>query len=420
MADSRAINYKLKSSQLNAAKPRDKPYLLLDGGGLYVEVLATGSKIWRYIYSFEGRRPKWTIGPYPEIGIAEARDAHALLRAKLAKGIDPVEERKRSEQTDADAKRRSVTFADFAQVWVRETLFYRSAAYRTQVVRFLDSYINPGIGQKALHQVKAGDVLAIMEKLLHVPVTADRCRVIVQQVYNFAIRKLIVESNPALAVRGAVAVPPAKHHVHLREPELVRFWGELDKQSGTSALTVYAARLLAYTMVRKSELIKAKWPEVDWKKGVWTVPAERMKMRREHRVYLSRQAVALLRDLHRMTGHGEYLFPMRFLGGKGRPMSDATLNHMIGRLDFGVPEFAPHGLRSTAATILKEHRVVQQDVIELLLSHEEKKEVVAAYTRAELADDRRRALQWYADHIDALTAAARSPAAPADPARPAA
>lgn len=410
MADSRAINYKLKSSQVAAAKPRDKPYLLLDGGGLYIEVLTTGSKIWRYIYSFEGRRPKWTIGPYPEISIADARDAHAKLRAKVARGIDPVVERKRDTQADADEKRRSVLFRDFAQVWVRETLFYRSEAYRTQIVRFLDSYINPVIGDKSLHQVKAGDILAVMEKLVHVPVTADRCRVIVQQVYNFAIRKLIVESNPAIAVRGAVSVPPPVHHVHLREPQLAKFWVELDKQRGASALTVFAAKLLAYTMLRKSELIKGKWDELQWDASTWVVPAERMKMRREHRVYLPRQAMDLLRDLHRMTGHGEYMFPMRFRGGEGRPMADATLNHMFGRLDFGVPEFAPHGLRSTAATILKEHRVVQQDVIELLLAHEEKSKVVAAYTRAELADDRRRALQWYADRIDVLIGVGQAPA----------
>lgn len=402
MADSRAINYQLKASQLAAAKPRDKNYLLLDGGGLYVEVLTTGTKIWRYIYSFEGRRPKLTIGPFPEISIAQARDQHAVLRAKVAQGIDPVEERRRDEQARQDQARRGVSFRDFAALWVKETLFYRSASYRAQNIRFLDSYINPIIGDKALGQVKAADVLKVMEGCRATPVTADRCRVIVQQVYNYAIRKLIVESNPAIAVRGAIVIPPKKHHVHLREPQLAAFWRELDKQAGASMVTVMAAKLLAYTMLRKSELRLGKWAELDLDAGVWDVPEERMKMKRPHRVYLPRQAVALLRDLYKMTGHGAYLFPMRFRGGEGRPMSDATLNHMFGRLDFSVPEFAPHGLRGTAATLLKENGF-SRDVIELLLAHQERNQVVAAYTHAELADDRRRALQWYADRIDAIT-----------------
>ena len=402
MADSRAINYQLKASQLAAAKPRDKNYLLLDGGGLYVEVLTTGTKIWRYIYSFEGKRPKLTIGPFPEISIAQARDVHALMRAKVAQGIDPVEERKRDEQARVEEVRRGVLFRDFAALWIKETLFYRSASYRAQVVRFLDSYINPHIGDKTLHQVKAADVLKVMEGCRATPVTADRCRVIVQQVYNYAIRKLIVESNPAVAVRGAIVIPPKKHHVHLLEPQLARFWRELDKQSGASMVTVLAAKLLAYTMLRKSELRLGQWVEVDLAAGVWDVPAERMKMKRPHRVYLSRQAVELLQDLHKMTGHGAYMFPMRFRGGEGRPMGDATLNHMFGRLDFGVPEFAPHGLRGTAATLLKENGF-SRDVIELLLAHQERSQVVAAYTHAELADERRKALQWYADRIDAIT-----------------
>lgn len=400
--DSRAINYKLKSSQLAAAKPRDKNYLLLDGGGLYVEVLTTGTKIWRYIYSFEGRRPKLTIGPFPEISIAQARDVHALMRAKVAQGIDPVEERRRDEQARQDQVRRGVAFRDFAAVWVKETLFYRSTAYRAQVVRFLESYINPHIGDKALADVKAADVLKVMEGCRATPVTADRCRVIVQQVYNYAIRKLMVESNPAVAVRGAIVVPPKKHHVHLREPQLAAFWRELDKQAGASIVTVLAAKLLAYTMLRKSELRLGRWSEVSLDAAIWDVPAERMKMRRPHRVYLPRQAVDLLRQLHKMTGHGAYLFPMRYRGGEGRPMGDVTLNHMFGRLDFGVPDFAPHGLRGTAATLLKENGF-SRDVIELLLAHQERSQVVAAYTHAELADERRQALQWYADRIDAIT-----------------
>ena len=401
----RSVNYKLKPAQLNAAKPKDKAYLLADGGGLYLEVLPTGSRIWRYIYSHQGKRPKLTIGPYPEIGIAQARDAHTKYRTQLANGINPVDAIREAREASEEEKRRSVLFTDYSAQWVRETMFHRSQSYRTQVLRFLDSYINPVIGQKSLAEVRPADVLVIVNGLRKTPTTADRCRVIVQQVFNYAIRNLVAESNPAIAVRGAVVVPPKTHHRHLSEPELARFWRELNKQQGTSAVVVYAAKLLAYTMARKSELRLAKWAEFDMDKGIWNVPAERMKMRKPHRVYLPKQAVELLRALHQMTGHGEYLFPMRFKGGVGRPMGDVTLNHMFGRLDFGVPEFAPHGLRGTAATLLRENGF-GRDVVELLLAHQERSQTVGAYTHAEFAEERARALQWYADRIDALTAQA--------------
>jgi len=168
-------------------------------------------------------------------------------------------------------------------------------------------------------------------------------------------------------------------------------------------VTIYAAKLLMLTMVRKSELRLAKWEEFDLKEATWDIPVVRMKMRSPHRVYLSRQAVILLRELKKMTGHGEYVFPTRFFGGAGKPISDATLNHFIKRLDFGVPEFSPHGTRGTAATLLRENGFARE-VVERLLAHQERSSVVAAYTHAEFADERRKALQWLADRIDAIIA----------------
>lgn len=399
MGQQRHINYTLKPTVLNAAKPKEKPYVLTDGGGLYVEVLPGGSKVWRYSYRLGAKRPKYTIGPYPQISIAEARGKHEDLRAQVAKGVDPSDEKRfeREESEIGDAP----LFETFAQTWVKETLFYRSDSYRQQCIRFLDSYINPTIGALDLTQVKPRHVLAIMEANKHIPTTADRCRSLIQQVFNFAIRKLLVDSNPATAVRGAISVPPKQHHRHLSEKELGAFWKELDRQRQATVIVVYATKLLTLTMVRKSELRLAKWAEFDLEKALWDIPGDRMKMRKPHRVFLSRQAVELLTYLHRITGHGEYVFPTRYVAGEGRPISDATLNHFLKRLDFGVPEFAPHGLRGTAATLLREHGF-ERDVVELLLSHTERNQVVAAYTHAEHADERRRALQFLADKIDQL------------------
>ena len=402
MAD-RSVNYALRAMVINAAKPKSKPYVLTDGGGLYVEVLATGSKVWRYSYRLGGNRPKMTIGPYPQIGIADARDKHAELRALVAKGVDPIKFTRETQAQREAEERGRLTFASFAKQWIADTLFYRSESYRTQTIRFLDVYIHPSIGEMTLPDVKPSHVLTIVESLRTVPTTADRCRALIQQIFNHAIRKLLVESNPAVAIRGVIKVPPKTHHRHLSEKELAAFWKKVSMQHTASAVTVYAVKLLTLTMVRKSELRLAKWDEFDLEAGIWDIPAMRMKMRNPHRVYLSRQALDLLRELKKMSGHGEYAFPTRFLGGQGKPISDATLNHFIKRLDFGVPEFSPHGTRGTAATLLRESGF-SRDVVERLLAHQERSSVVAAYTHAEYAEERRKALQWLADRIDTITA----------------
>lgn len=402
MPTQRHVNYTLRPTAINAAKAKDKPYVLTDGGGLYIEVLPGGSKVWRYTYRLGGKRPKLTIGQYPQIGIAQARDLHEEMRALVGQGIDPAEQRKEIAKDVLAQEQRSVTFRDFSRAWVNETLTHLSVSYRSQSIRFLDSYICPRIGDMRLGEVLPRDVLAILEENKHIPTTADRCRSLIQQVYNFAIRKLLVDTNPATPVRGAIVVPPKTHHRHLNEKELAAFWRALDMQRNATVITVYAAKLLMLTMTRKSELRLAKWAEFDLNDGRWDIPGPRMKMRLPHRVFLSRQAVELLRYLHRITGHGEYVFPTRFVGGHGLPIGDATLNHLFKRLDFGVPEFPPHGTRGTAATLLREHGF-PKDVVELLLAHAERDQSAAAYSHMELASERRRALQFLADKIDEIT-----------------
>jgi len=403
MSTQRHVNYVLRPAAINTAKAKEKAYVLTDGGGLYIEVLPGGSKVWRYTYRIGGKRPKLTIGPYPQIGIAQARDLHEQMRALVAQGIDPSEQRREIAHEAKVNAGKSVTFRNFSLTWVSETLSHLSENYRTQCIRFLDTYICPKIGDMRLGDVLPRDVLGILEQYKHIPTTADRCRSIIQQVYNFAIRKLLVDTNPATPVRGAIRVPPKKHHRHLSEPELALFWAELDMQRNATVITVSAAKLLMLTMTRKSELRLSKWVEFDLNEGRWDVPSSRMKMRLPHRVWLSRQAVELLRYLHKITGKGEYVFPTRFVGGNGRPIGDVTLNHFFKRLDFGVPEFSPHGTRGTAATLLREHGFAK-DVVELLLAHAERDQSAAAYSHMELTPERKRAMQFLADRIDELTA----------------
>jgi len=391
----RHVNYNLKPLVVDSAKPRDKAYALTDGGGLQLEVLPSGSKTWRFKYHLNGKREKVTIGGYPAFTIKQARDRHEELRALVERGQSPAKAKRvvASEQKLAEARR--LTFQTFAQRWVSETLFYRSGGYVAQTVRWLDAYVYPAIGDMQLEEVQPGDVLAIIKARADTSVTAERIRVIVQQIFNHAIRNLLVTTNPAQPLRGAIARAPVEHHRHLSEKELGEFWRKLAVQ-GAHATTIAASKLLMFTMTRKSELLRSKWSEFDLDAAVWDVPKERMKMGKAHRVFLSRQALVVLREVRELTGDGAYVFPSIFRGNV--PMGDVTLNHFFKRIDFGVPEFSPHGLRGTAATLLREHGF-GRDVVELLLAHSEKNATVAAYSHMELAADRKRALQYLADRV---------------------
>ncbi|WP_093121314.1 tyrosine-type recombinase/integrase [Variovorax sp. OK605] len=396
----RHVNYSLKPATINNAAPREKPYSMTDGGGLHIEVLPSGSKVWRYKYHLNGKREKVTIGSYPAFSIKQARDKHEEFRAVVERNESPARQKQSALDERRAAEARAVTFKTFAELWVDETLFYRSANYRSQTLRWLQEYVYPAIGEKALDEVEPEHVLRIIEKRLDTSVTAERIRVIIQQIFNYAIRKLIVKSNPATPLRGVVTRAPVKHHRHLNEKELAAFWKAVDRQ-GAHATTVAATKLLLLTMTRKIELLRAKWEEFDLEAGIWNIPASRMKMKKAHRVFLSTQAASTLQIVHTLTGHGDYVFPSIFRGGV--PMGDVTLNHFVKRIDFGVPEFSPHGMRGTAATLLREHGF-GRDVVELLLAHAEKSQVVAAYTHAEHAEERKRAMQFLADYIDQLAA----------------
>lgn len=396
----RHVNYVLRPPTIDNAKPREKPYPLADGGGLYVDVLPSGSKVWRFKYHLNGKREKVTIGAYPAFNIKQARDRHEELRGQVERGESPAKGKQALSAAQKLTVSRALDFRTFAQQWIDETLFYRSAGYRAQIVRWLDAYVYPAIGDFKLKDVRPADVLPIIEKLRDMSVTAERVRTIIQQIYNHAIRKLLVTSNPAAPLRGIVQRAPVEHHRHLSEKELGAFWRALDKQ-GAHASTINASKLLMLTMARKTELLRSTWPEFDLDAAIWNVPAERMKMKKPHRVFLSRQAVELLREVNKQSGHGDYVFPSIFRGSV--PMGDVTLNHLFKRMDFGVPDFSPHGTRGTAATMLREHGF-GRDVVELLLAHQEKSQVVAAYTHAEFVPERKRAMQFLADHVEVLAA----------------
>ncbi|MHA6844259.1 tyrosine-type recombinase/integrase [Ralstonia syzygii] len=395
----RHFNYVLTPTRLNNAKPKDKPYKLVDGGGLFVLVSPGGAKNWKYQYPLDGKRCEVTIGRYPEIGVADARDRHTVYRAMVERGEDPAAHRRleKAERAVRDAlDADDGLFKAFSLKWIDERLAGKTEGYRKQIRSRLERFVWPAIGRKLLADVKPAHVLAIIEELRATPNTAEGVRGIIQQCYDYGVQKLLVESNPARPLRGVITVPKAVHHRHLSESELGAFWRALGKQ-GAHPSTTAAARMLMYSMCRKNEVLRARWVEFDFDKAQWDIPADRMKSRKPHRVFLSRQAVELLAIQRAVSGGYEYVFPSPSIPTV--PLADATLNHLFKRLEFGVLEFSPHGTRGTAATLLREHGF-GRDVVELLLAHTERNQTAASYHHHELEAERRRALQYLADEID--------------------
>ena len=233
MSRKRHFNYTLTPTRLNNAKPKEKPYKLTDGGGLFVQVMPGGSKTWCYQYSLAGKRREVTIGRYPEIAVKDARDRHSEFRAMVEQGNDPAA-KKRADEAERKARESlredEGQFKAFSLKWIDERLSGKSDGYQKQIRSRLDRFVWPFIGRKALEDVKPADVLSIIEKLRATPNTAEGGRVIIQQVYNYAIQKLLVETNPALPLRGVIEVPKAEHHRHLSESELGAFWRAVGKQ----------------------------------------------------------------------------------------------------------------------------------------------------------------------------------------------
>ena len=403
----RAVNYTLTDKKINATKPRDKPFPLADGGGLYLEILVSGSKVWRYSFGFDGKRTKATIGPYPLITIKEARDKHEELRKQLLDGINPARQKQIDKIEAAAAVEQTQTFKDFAQTWLAEQQTTITQRSLKQTNNWLTNDIYPAFGALPLGQVHAKDVRDLLEAMRNTPVKASGVRSIVERIYKYAAMKLLVTYNPATPMKGLIKVPKATHYRPLSVAEIGPFL-ESVRTCNAHIGTRIAVEFLMLTAVRKDNACKARWEHIDLKARTWTIPGRTvggngfMKMPEPHTVYLSDQVVRLLERARELSASSEWVFPSVF--SRSKPMAECSINHLLSRLkDAGScpADFAPHGLRSTFSTLSNEGGILL-DVVEVCMAHQERNAVRAAYNRAKYAPQCREALQWYANRIDQI------------------
>ena len=388
----------LKDIAVRNAKRSDKPRKLSDGGGLHILIQPTGGKLWRLAYRFAGKQKTLALGVYPAISLEEARRRRDEAKKLLARSIDPSVQRKADKQAGKDNSFRAVAEEVIAKL-EREG---RAEATLSRHHRLL-SFAYPTFGDRPVAEITAADLLALLRKIEGRGVyhTAARLRSTCGKVFRYAVNTGRAERDPSMDLRGALTTPQVTHRPTIVDPAkigaLLRAIDGFDGQPTTHA----ALRLAAYTFVRPGELRHAEWKEFDLDTAVWSIPAEKMKMRRPHRVPLARQPLAILRELREITGNGCWLFPS--VRTSTRPISENTLNAALRRLGYGSEEMCTHGFRSMASTRLNEMGRWNPDAIERQLAHQEANAVRRAYTHgAEYWSERVSMMQTWADYLDTL------------------
>lgn len=387
----------LTDTKIRNAKPREKPYKMGDADGLYLLVSPGGSYGWRFKYRFNGKEKLLSMGVYPAVSLRDARERRDAARTLLTKKIDPSQERAAARAAQA------VTFRAVATEWLGKQTW--AAKTRQKADWTFKDLIFPDLGDRPLSDIDAPEILSCLRRIeargKHE--TAHRTRQRISQVFEYAIVTGRAKFDPT--PRGRVLTPlKVTNRAAITDPQQVgALLRALDDYAG-EVTTATALRLAPLVFLRPGELRNARWDEFDLDGStdvgpLWRIPKERMKMTREHIVPLSRQAVAIVRDLHALTGRSRLVFPG--LRSRDRPISDNTLNAALRRLGYSSEEMTAHGFRAMASTLLNE-RGFPPDVIELQLAHQERNKVRAAYNRAQRLDERRQMMQAWADYLDQL------------------
>ena len=359
---------------------------------------SSGSKLWYLAYRFAGKQRKLAIGPYPKIGLKEARQRRDDAKRQLETGVDPSLQ-KRLDRLSAMS---AATFDTIASELLEKKRREAKAAQTLTKLEWLVGLAAPTLGQRPIAGITAPEILQVLRavELRGRLVTAKRLRAFIGEVFRYAVATGRAETDPTFALRGALTAPVTRHRAAIVEPmafgALLR---TIDGYEGMPEVRV-ALQLLALTFVRPGELRTAEWSEVDFDQALWTIPAAKMKMRRPHRVPLSRQALELLRGLHALTGTRGLVFPGAWDFKK--PLSENTLNAALRRLGYARNVMTAHGFRAAASSMLNESGKWNADAVEAQLAHVEGNAVRRAYARAEFWDERVRLMTWWADRLDEL------------------
>lgn len=382
----------------------NRPYKLSDGRGLYLLVLPTGPKLWRLNTRLHGKQRTFALGVYPDVSLKQARVKCRDALAQVAQGVDPVQTKK------AEALRKAVAAANTFKAVAKEYIDSKRDDLDEVTIHkaeWLAEKLSDKIGRLPIGGVSPQELLAVLqtEQNKGRRETARRMRSFAGRVFRYAIVTGRADRDPSQDLKGALKAPKVVHRAAIvdakRAGELVR---SLDGYTGHLA-TRLALQLAPHVFVRPGELRHAEWREFDVDKAVWVIPAAKTKMKKEHRVPLSRQALVILNKARTLPGKGRLVFPSPFASDK--PLSENTLNAALRRLGYDKDEMSAHGFRSTASSLLNESGKWSPDAIERALAHGDADGVRAAYNRGEYWKERVEMAQWWSDHLDTLRTGAK-------------
>ncbi len=392
----------LTDVSIKALKTTGKKFSVSDGKGLTLEVAASGSKLWRLRYYLHGKEKVMSLGPYPDVSLAQARSKRDEARAQLHDGSDPGALQKQKKLIASIGS--GNTFIALADEFIEAKIVREGFSQETiNKTRWLLAHLD-AIAKRPVADIKPIEILAVLKKVeksgKHE--TAKRSRALASRIFRYAIATGRAEVDPAQALGDALTTPKVKHHAALIEPEAVgQLLRDIDNYAG-AALTKLALQIAPHVLTRPGELRQARWEEIDFEKAEWRIPAERMKARRAHGVPLSSQVIVLLRQLYELTGPDGLLFPA---AGKPRvPMSENTMNQALRRMGYTSDTMTPHGFRTTGSTLLNESGKWHPDAIERALAHGDSDIVRGTYNRGQYWDERVKMMQWWSDYLDQLRA----------------
>lgn len=370
-----------------------------DGGGMYLLVSASG-KYWRMNYRFAGKQKTLALGVYPAVSLAEARKRRDKAREKLANDIDPSTAKQSEKQAKADIA--ANTFERVARDWLSKTKTERAAITQDKVSAWLEKDMLPSLGKKPISTISPREVLAMVRKVEERGAldTAHRILQLCGQVFRYAVANGSADRDVTQDLRGALSAVPKKHYPAITEPKQ---FGELMRSIFDYTghpYTVAALKLTPLVFVRPGELRTAEWKEIDLDAAEWRIPGGKMKMKVDHLVPLSTQAVEILSGIKPITGHGRYVFPSLRTGE--RPMSENTINAALRGMGYAKEVHTAHGFRATARTIMDEVLGERVDLIEHQLAHAVKDPNGRAYNRTAHLPARKVMMQRWADYLDKL------------------
>jgi integrase len=380
------------------AKAETKPLRLKDERGLYLEVRPEGGKWWRLRYWLNSKEGRLSLGTYPDVSLKMARERRDEARRLIAQGIDPSDARKAQKAVTVEDEN---TFERVAREWFAKFQPNWSASHGNRIMRRFELDVFPWLGSRPIREIEPQELLTVIQRIegRGAVETAHRALQNCGQVFRYAVATGRAGRDPCGDLRGAIPPSKEKHHASIIEPKLIApLLRNLDNYQG-SFVVGCALRLAPLVFVRPGELRHAEWMEVNLEALEWRIPGHKMKMREQHIIPLSRQSITIIQELHPLTGHGRYLFPSeRTLS---RPMSENTVNGALRRMGYSKDEMTGHGFRSMASTLLNELGF-NRDWIERQLAHAERDNIRAAYNFAQHLPERRKMMQAWADHLDAL------------------